>query len=227
MSHVAAALQDILAQIRQAEQRYQRPPGSVRLLVVSKGRDLTAMKAAIAAGQQAFGENYLQEGLGKIQALADYALEWHFIGNLQANKTRMVGEKFAWVHSVNRFKIAERLSQQRPAQLPPLNVCLEVNISSEATKSGASVTELALLARQVQQLPRLRLRGLMVIPKPVAGFAAQLLIYQQVRQLQQQLIAQGIALDTLSMGMSNDFVAAIAAGSTLVRIGTAIFQERS
>lgn len=219
------SLQKILDRIRQAERDYQRPPGAVRLLAVSKGRSLQAIQTAVAAGQRAFGENYLQEALDKMQALAGLDLEWHFIGALQANKTRAIAENFAWVHSVDRFKIAQRLSQQRPAALPPLNVCLEVNISGEASKSGVPVEALGDLAEQVQRLPRLRLRGLMVIPAPVADFAQQLLIYKKVYTLQQELIAQGFNLDTLSMGMSNDFEAAIAAGSTWVRIGAAIFQE--
>lgn len=221
----ALHLSKILQRIRQAERDYHRPPGSVRLLAVTKGRDIQTIQLAVAAGQTAFGENYLQEALGKIQALAPLNLEWHFIGTLQSNKTRAVTENFSWVHSVNRFKIAQRLSQQRPERLPPLNICLEVNISEERSKSGMPVNELADLALQVRNLPRLRLRGLMVIPERVAGFQQQLILYKKVYTLQKQLIDRGCVLDTLSMGMSNDFEAAIAAGSTLVRIGTAIFQE--
>jgi PLP dependent protein len=217
----------ILARIRQAERDFNRPPFSVGLLAVSKGRDTAQIQTVAAAGQKIFGENYLQEALGKIRALDALHLEWHFIGNLQANKTRPVAQHFAWVHSINGYKVAQRLSQQRPLELPPLNVCLEVNISDERTKSGASVHELAKLAQQIQDLPQLRLRGLMAIPEPVTGFEQQLLIYKKVYTLQQQLIDQGLNLDTLSMGMSNDFEAAIAAGSTMVRIGTAIFQEES
>jgi len=216
-------IQNVLDRIRQAEQQFNRPPGSVQLLAVTKGRDISLIRAAIAAGQRAFGENYLQEALQKIQALADPALEWHFIGALQSNKTRAVAENFAWMHTINRFKIAQRLSQQRPAKLPPLNVCIEVNISKEVSKSGVPVEEIKDLATQVRALPRLRLRGLMAIPRPVSDFSQQLSIYRQVYDLQQQLIHQGFELDTLSMGMSNDFEAAIAAGSTLVRIGAAVF----
>ena len=218
-------LSKILQRIRQAERDYHRAPGSVRLLMVTKGRDIQTIQLAVAAGQTAFGESYLQEALDKIQALAPLNLEWHFIGNLQSNKTRAVTENFSWVHSVNRFKIAQRLNQQRPDELPPLNICLEVNISEERSKSGMAVNELTDLALQVKSLPRLRLRGLMVIPERVAGFQQQLILYKKVYSLQKQLIDRGCALDTLSMGMSNDFEAAIAAGSTLVRIGTAIFQE--
>lgn len=219
------ALQTVLGKIRQAEDKYQRPPGSVRLLVVTKGQNIRAIQAVIAAGQRAFGENYLQEALVKINAFAGQCLEWHFIGTLQANKTRGVAENFAWVHSINRFKIAERLNQQRPPELPPLNVCLEVNVSVEQTKSGVSIHALSDLASQVQALPHLRLRGLMAIPEAAPDFERQLLIYKRVYHLQQQLIEQGMTtLDTLSMGMSNDFEAAIAAGSTLVRIGRSIFQ---
>jgi PLP dependent protein len=218
------AVQNILQQIRQAERNYQRPPGSVRLLVVTKGRSIPAVRAVAAQGQHAFGENYLQEALEKIEALSDLTLEWHFIGVLQANKTRAVAQHFAWVHSVNRVKIAERLSQHRPPNLLPLNVCLEVNISGETSKSGASIDELGELARQVHSLPRLRLRGLMAIPAPNVDFEQQLSVYRRVSELQQRLIAQGFPLDTLSMGMSGDFVAAIAAGATIVRIGTAVFE---
>ncbi len=218
-------LSKILQRIRQAERDYHRAPGSVQLLMVTKGRDIQTIQLAVAAGQTAFGESYLQEALDKIQVLAPLNLEWHFIGNLQSNKTRVVTENFSWVHSVNRFKIAQRLNQQRPDGLPPLNICLEVNISEERSKSGMAVNELTDLALQVKSLPRLRLRGLMVIPERVVGFQQQLILYKKVYSLQKQLIDRGCALDTLSMGMSNDFEAAIAAGSTLVRIGTAIFQE--
>lgn len=216
-------LQKILTQIRQAEAEFQRESNSVKLLAVTKGREIPAIQALARAGQAAFGENYLQEALIKIQALSALGLEWHFIGNLQANKTRAVAENFSWVQSVSRLKIAERLSMQRPAELPPLNICLEVNISAEFSKSGAAVEELIELAHQVVLLPRLRLRGLMVIPERLVNFPEQLQIYQKVYRLYQQLLECGFSLDTLSMGMSADFCAAIAAGSTLVRIGSALF----
>lgn len=219
------AIKTVLDQIHQAERDYQRSPGSVRLLAVTKGRDIQAISAAVEQGQHAFGENYLQEALEKIAALAPLVLEWHFIGTLQANKTRLVAENFAWVHSLSRFKIAERLNNQRPPNLPPLNVCLEVNVSNEPTKSGILVDYLDDLAKQIQSLPRLKLRGLMVIPELVATFAQQRLIYKHVYNLQQTLIQRGFNLDTLSMGMSNDFIAAIAEGSTMVRIGAAIFRQ--
>lgn len=217
------SLGKIKLQIRQAEEEFHREPGSVKLVAVTKGREISAIRALAEAGQLAFGENYLQEAMVKIQALSSLKLEWHFIGNLQANKTQEVAENFAWVQSVSRLKIAERLSQQRPAGLPPLNVCLEVNISAESSKSGIAVAELVQLARQVYSLPRLKLRGLMVIPERLMDFSSQLKVYQQVQGLYQQLIEQDFPLDTLSMGMSNDFRAAIAAGSTMVRIGSALF----
>lgn len=217
--------QKICNKIRHAERVYHRPADSVRLLAVTKGRELALIKELILAGQKSFGESYLSEAVNKIQALQDLGLEWHFIGNLQANKTRAIAENFSWVHSVNRFKIARRLSEQRPENLPPLNICLEVNISEERTKSGVAATEVFELARQIHELPRLRLRGLMAIPERLRQFEAQRNIYQRIFNLQQQLNAQGFGLDTLSMGMSQDFEAAIAAGSNLVRIGTALFQE--
>lgn len=217
--------QKIWNKIRHAELIFHRPADSVRLLAVTKGRELVVIKELILAGQKAFGENYLSEALNKIQALQDYGLEWHFIGNLQANKTRAVAENFAWVHSVNRFKIAKRLSEQRPENLPPLNICLEVNISEEHTKSGVAAAQVLELASQIQELPRVRLRGLMAIPEQAQQFEEQQAIYKKVFNLQQQLIDQGFELDTLSMGMSQDFEAAIAAGSNLVRIGAALFQE--
>ncbi len=217
--------QKVWNKLRQAELQFQRPPGAVHLLAVTKGRDVALIQQLIAAGQKAFGENYLSEALAKIQALKDKSLEWHFIGNLQANKTRAIAENFAWVHSVNRFKIAKRLNEQRPKDLPPLNICIEVNISEESTKSGAAISEVLDLAYQIRPLTNLRLRGLMAIPKKQHQFEAQCAIYKQIFNLQQQLIEQGLELDTLSMGMSQDFEAAIAAGSTIVRIGTALFQE--
>jgi len=221
--HLAA----VQEQITQAEQRFHRQPGSVALLAVSKAKPATAIRAVATAGQRCFGENYLQEALQKIAELHDLQLEWHFIGPIQSNKTHSIAEHFAWVHSVDRLKIAQRLSQHRPPQLPPLNICLQVNISAEASKSGLAVDEVATIAKQVLVLPGLHLRGLMAIPAPSDDFVEQRHAFAQLRQLQEQLCHDGIPLDTLSMGMSADIDAAIAEGATIVRVGTAIFGTRS
>jgi hypothetical protein len=205
-----------------------RLPQHVTLLAVSKTCPPEAVRAAVAAGQRAFGENYVQEALDKIAALADLrpALQWHLIGPLQSNKTRPVAEAFDWVHSVDRLKIAERLSAQRPPALPPLNVCLQVNVSGEASKSGVGFGELTALARAVAALPRLRLRGLMAIPEPLGDLAAQRLPHRRLREACVALRAEGLALDTLSMGMSADLEAAVLEGATIVRVGSAIFGAR-
>jgi pyridoxal phosphate enzyme (YggS family) len=197
-------------------------------VAVSKTFGADAVREALAAGQHAFGENYVQEALAKLEELAELRpqLEWHLIGPLQSNKTRAVAEAFDWVHSVDRLKIAQRLSDQRPAQLPPLNVCLQVNISGEASKSGLLPQEVAQVAAAVAALPRLRLRGLMAIPEPAQGLQAQQAPHRALRLLQQDLNQRGLALDTLSMGMSDDLEAAVAEGSTMVRVGTAIFGAR-
>jgi len=196
------------------------------LLAVSKIQPVATVAALAAAGQCGFGENYVQEALDKITALAALGLEWHLIGPLQANKTREVAAHFAWVHSVDRLKIAERLSAQRPAGLPPLNLCLQVNIDREPTKHGLDVDEVATVAQAVAGLPQVRLRGLMAIPAPGVDMAAQRRPLARLRELQESLNAAGLALDTLSMGMSDDLEAAIAEGATLVRIGTALFGPR-
>jgi PLP dependent protein len=206
---------------------FSRNPGDITLLAVSKTYDYTAVRAAAQTGQRDFGENYLQEALDKQKAVANPDLVWHFIGPIQSNKTRGIAENFAWAHSVDRLKIAERLSAQRPDGMPPLNLCLEVNISGEASKGGASPDTLVELAKQVAALPRLRLRGLMAIPAPTSDPVLQRSVFQQVRSLFNTLNACGLNLDTLSMGMSGDFESAIAEGSTIVRIGTAIFGARS
>lgn len=197
-------------------------------MAVSKTFGPDAVQEAFNAGQRAFGENYLQEALDKMAALQGRApgLVWHFIGPIQSNKTRPIAEHFDWVHSVDRLKIAQRLSEQRPAHLPPLNICLQVNISGEASKSGVAPAELPALAQAVAALPRLTLRGLMAIPEPAADEAAQRQPLRALRLLSEQLRADGLAPDTLSMGMSADLAAAIAEGSTMVRIGTAIFGKR-
>ena len=208
----------------------QRGVDSVTLLAVSKTFDAAAVREAATAGQRAFGENYVQEALDKITALADLraALEWHLIGPLQSNKTRVVAEGFDWVHSVDRLKIAQRLSEQRPAHLPPLQVCLQVNISGEASKSGLAVAEVAPVAAEVARLPRLRLRGLMAIPEPAADSQAQRAPHRALRELLAAVNAQhGLALDTLSMGMSADLEAAVLEGATIVRVGSAIFGART
>ena len=222
----AARLHAVLGRIRAAEQRFQRPPGAVRLLAVGKTQPAAAIAALAAAGQRDFGENYFQEALNKMTELATLELEWHFIGPMQANKTRGIAEHFAWVHSVDRLKIAERLSAQRPDHLPPLNVCLQVNIDQESTKHGLDETELAEVARAVAALPRLRLRGLMAIPAPATEFTAQRRPFARLRELRERLAAAGLALDTLSAGMSDDLEAAIAEGATLVRVGAALFGAR-
>lgn len=203
-----------------------RHPDEVKLLAVSKTFAVDALRDAYQAGQRSFAENYVQEALDKMKALQDLAIEWHFIGPIQSNKTRAIAENFAWVHSVDRLKIAERLSEQRPANMPPLQLCLQVNISNEASKSGVAPNEVSALAQAMTQLPNLKLRGLMAIPAPSDDVAIQRSGFAQLRQLRDQLNQQGLQLDTLSMGMSHDFAAAIAEGATIVRVGTAIFGDR-
>jgi pyridoxal phosphate enzyme (YggS family) len=227
MANLAERLSTVLARLREAERCYHRPPGSVALLAVSKTQPAAVIAALAAAGQRQFGENYLQEALEKIEALRQLDLEWHFIGPLQSNKTRGIAENFAWVHSLDRLKLAQRLSEQRPDTLPALNICLQVNISDEASKRGLNAAELADVAHAVAELPRLRLRGLMAIPAPSTDFVAQRGSFTHLRELQATLIATGVELDTLSMGMSDDLEAAIAEGATIVRVGTAIFGPRA
>ena len=225
---IADNIQQVRERVARACAQAARPVESVTLLTVSKTFGPDPVRAACAAGEHRFGENYVLEGVEKIAALADLRgqLEWHLIGPLQSNKTRIVAEQFDWVHSVDRLKIAQRLSEQRPAQLPPLQVCLQVNISGEATKNGARPDEVPALAQAIAALPRLVLRGLMAIPEPVQGFAAQRAPYRALRELLHELQADGLALDTLSMGMSADLEAAIAEGATIVRVGSAIFGAR-
>ncbi|MGJ9420398.1 YggS family pyridoxal phosphate-dependent enzyme [Massilia sp. CMS3.1] len=230
MSTIAANLQAVEATIAAAAEAAARPRSSVQLLAVSKTFPMEAVVEAIAAGQRAFGENYLQEGVEKIAAVAraqpDGLVEWHFIGPIQSNKTRPIATSFAWVHTVERLKIAQRLSEQRPPEMGPLNICLQVNISGEATKSGATPAELPELARQVAALPNLTLRGLMAIPEAQADAALQRAAFAKLRALADALRAGGLAIDTLSMGMSGDMAAAIAEGATIVRVGSAIFGSR-
>jgi PLP dependent protein len=226
-------LQAVMSRIAAAVAGAGRAPGSVRLLAVSKTQAAARIAEAQAQGQRAFGENYVQEALEKMDAVTKLlgesrarALEWHLIGPVQSNKTRAAAERFDWVQSVEREKIARRLSEQRPADFAPLNVLIEVNLSGEASKSGVAARDAAALARTVAGLPRLRLRGLMAIPAPSRDPAVQRARFREVRALFEQLRAQGLDLDTLSMGMSDDMEAAIAEGATMVRVGTAIFGAR-
>ena len=230
MGSIENNLQEVKRRISSAALAAGRPPAAVRLLAVSKTFGADAVRQAHAAGQCAFGENYVQEALAKIDALADLrpAIEWHLIGPLQSNKTRAVAEAFDWVHSVDRLKVAQRLAEQRPAWLPPLQLCLQVNISGETSKSGVLPAEAAALALAVAALPRERvvLRGLMAIPEPAGDFDAQRVPHRALRELLATVNARGLALDTLSMGMSADLEAAVAEGATIVRAGTAIFGGR-
>ena len=227
MSAIADNLQAVQARISNAAAAVGRSPESVRLLAVSKTWPLACVLDAAEAGQRAFGENYVQEGIDKIAAVSGRNLEWHFIGPLQSNKTKPVAEHFDWVHSIDRLKIAERLSAQRPTYLSPLQVCVQVNVSGEASKSGCAPDEALALCRAVAALPGLQLRGLMAIPEPTDDLQAQRIPFRKLRELREQICAAGLPLDTLSMGMSHDLEAAVAEGATIVRIGTAIFGERN
>ncbi|MEG2032349.1 MAG: YggS family pyridoxal phosphate-dependent enzyme [Janthinobacterium sp.] len=230
MSTIEQNLQAVRDSIARAAVEAQRAPADVTLLAVSKTFGADAVLAAMRAGQMAFGENYLQEALDKIAAvrlaLPQGAPAWHFIGPIQSNKTRPIAEHFDWVHTVEREKIAARLSEQRPDGMPDLNICLQVNISGEASKSGVTPCDLPALAHAVAHLPRLRLRGLMAIPEPETDVALQRRAFAQLRTLYEQLKADGLALDTLSMGMSADLRAAVLEGATIVRVGSAIFGSR-
>lgn len=227
MHNIEKNLQQIKHQIADAAIAGGRSPDAITLLAVSKTKPVQDILAAYEAGQKDFGENYLQEAESKISALSDKAIHWHFIGPIQSNKTRKITELFDWVHSVDRLKIAERLSQQRPPSLPPLNILLQVNIDNEASKAGISPDEVLPLAQQIAQLPGVRLRGLMAIPAASADYQQQCVPFSQMRVLLEQLQQHCATCDTLSMGMSDDMQAAIAQGSTLVRIGTAIFGKRN
>lgn len=228
MTMIAQSLQQVRSRIVTACTGAGRDPASVHLLAVSKTFPADSVRQAHAAGQRAFGENYIQEGVAKIAELADLRsdLEWHCIGPLQSNKTRPVAENFDWVHSVDRLKIAQRLSEQRPAHLPPLQVCLQVNVDGGANKSGVVPQDAVALAQAVAALPHLRLRGLMAIPEPAPDFVAQHALFMAVTAVFDQIREAGVAIDTLSLGMSADLEAAISAGSTMVRVGTAIFGGR-
>ncbi|WP_460108538.1 YggS family pyridoxal phosphate-dependent enzyme [Pseudomonas sp. S3_H04] len=223
MSTIADNILQVRSRIQTAIQAAHRPENSVQLLAVSKTKPAAALREAYAAGLRDVGENYLQEALGKQLELADLPLIWHFIGPIQSNKTRAIAEHFDWVHSVDRLKIAQRLSEQRPAELPPLNICIQVNVSGEASKSGCTPDDLPALAAAISALPRLKLRGLMAIPEPTDDRAEQDAAFAAVQKLQASL---ALPLDTLSMGMSHDLESAIAQGATWVRIGTALFGAR-
>ena len=226
MHDIETALDTVRIRIREAERRYRREPGSVALLAVSKTRPPEAVRAAIAAGPHAFGENHLQDAMAKVEALGGQGVSWHFIGAVQSNKTRPIAGHFDWVHSIDREKIAVRLSARRPAERGPLDVCIEVDVSGEDTKSGISPEGVEPLARIVRELPGLRLRGLMAIPRPEPDFESQRIPFRLLREILDDLNAKGLGLDTLSMGMTGDLEAAIAEGATIVRIGTAVFGPR-
>ncbi len=225
MSSIAERLAQVHTRIRAAAEAAGRDPATIRLLAVSKTRPAADVEAALAAGQRAFGESYVQDALPKIDAIGDRA-EWHFIGPIQSNKTRAIAAHFDWVQSVDRLKIARRLSEQRPAGRPPLQICLQVNVSRDPAKAGVAPEAAAELAADIAALPGLRLRGLMTIPARAADPAHQRAPFRALRELFEALQAEGHALDTLSMGMSGDLEAAIAEGATLVRVGTAIFGPR-
>lgn len=225
-NHLLARLQQTRTRIASAASKYGRNPDSVGLVAISKMQPAESIRALAESGQLNFGENYLQEALPKLESTRDLSLVWHFTGQLQSNKTREVAEHFAWLHTLDRERIAVRLNEQRPHHAAPLQVCIQIRLGDEPGKGGIAASEALLLARRIQELPRLKLRGLMCIPPPTHAFETQRAWFEQLTQCQRDLIAQGIPLDTLSMGMSEDLEAAIAAGATWVRIGTALFGER-
>jgi pyridoxal phosphate enzyme (YggS family) len=225
MTSISNRLQDILATIQSAKLATQRTQ-LVNLLAVSKAQSALAIREAYAAGQKLFGENYLQEALDKQSQLADLAIEWHFIGPIQSNKTQLIAQHFDWVHSVGRLKVAQRLNDARPDTLAPLQVCIQVNISNEESKSGVTQQELETLAKAISLMPQLKLRGLMAIPEPSTDNNKQRLQFKQVRECYDALLAKGFSLDTLSIGMSDDYPIAIEEGATIVRIGSALFGAR-
>lgn len=227
MNDIKQNLDKIQQNILQAEKQFHRMPHSVQLLAVSKTQNSECIREAWNGGQKAFGENYLQEALLKIQALGDLPIEWHFIGPIQNNKTRKIAEHFSWVHSVDNAITAKRLNDQRPLSLPPLNICIQINISQENTKSGILLQEVPVLLEQMISMPRLKLRGLMVIPKPSLNFEQQRESFHQIKVIFDQINQENSGvLDTLSMGMSDDYSAAIAEGATIIRLGTALFGAR-
>ena len=223
---IAHNIKSIRAQIRKIAQKYARQPDSVQLLAVSKTRPIEDVQAAFAENQHHFGENYLQDALSKIENISESSIEWHFIGPIQSNKTRQIAENFNWVHTIDRFKIAQRLNDQRSPAQKPLNLCIQVNVSGESSKSGIHIEDTLTLAKDISLLPNIHLRGLMTIPAATNDFELQRQPFRLLHELKDEIQSQGIELDTLSMGMSNDMEAAIAEGSTIVRIGTAIFGAR-
>lgn len=226
MTEISVRIQRLRNDIQRAAQKHGRDPDSVSLLAVSKTKPPEVILAAYAAGQRLFGENYLQEALDKMTGLAALDIEWHFIGRIQSNKTRLIAESFSWVHGIDDIQQARRLSRQRPEESPPLNLCLQINLSGEASKGGIEPEAAMDLAHEIAALPRIALRGLMALPAPEADFEQQRAPFRRLRQLLEKLQAQGLKLDTLSMGMSDDLEAAIAEGATIVRIGTALFGPR-
>lgn len=226
MAPIEQQLAQVHTRIARAEQRFGRPAGSVALLAATKTCSTSAIRTAVACGQRVFGENYLQEALPKIREMEAENVEWHFIGPIQSNKTRDIAAHFDWVHGVDRLKVAQRLSQQRPVERGPLNICLQVNISDEDSKSGVAPEELAKLAKEVTKIPQISLRGLMTLPAISSDFEEQRRPFRTLHQLWTELRQMGLELDTLSIGMSDDLEAAIAEGATLVRVGTAIFGSR-
>ncbi len=226
MRELANRLQAVRARIEAAAAAAGRPAGAVQLLAVSKTRTADEIRVLYTCGQRAYGENYLQEAEAKMAVLTDLAIEWHHIGRIQSNKTRAIAERFHWVHGVADARHARRLDEQRPAGLPPLNVCIQVNVSAEASKAGVPISAVEPLAHAIAALPQLRLRGLMTIPEPSEDPAAQRQPFRALRELRERLQATGLELDTLSMGMSDDLEAAVLEGATIVRIGTALFGPR-
>jgi pyridoxal phosphate enzyme (YggS family) len=227
MSPIQARLADLQKRIDAAIKKYARPAGSVQLLAVSKTRPAEEIREAYSAGQRRFGENYLQDAVDKIKQLQDIDVEWHFIGRVQSNKTRQIAENFHWVHSVDTLKHALRLNEQRPDTLPPLNICLQINVDAEASKGGTTLQQSIKLVQDIQQLPRLHLRGLMTLPAPATEIEEQRRPFRILRELRDRIATTELPLETLSMGMSADLEAAIAEGATMVRVGTAIFGPRS
>ena len=227
MTTIASNLQAVRESIAASADAAGRKADEIVLLAVSKTFSSEAIREAFAAGQRRFAESYVQEALHKIEALKDLGIEWHFIGPIQGNKTRLIAQSFAWAHSVDRLKIAERLSDQRPVSMQPLQVCLQVNISGEVSKSGVAPNEVLEIAKAIAKLPGLALRGLMAVPAPNVDVAAQRAGFAELRRIYEMLKGEGLGLDTLSMGMSDDYPAAIAEGATIVRIGSAIFGRRN
>lgn len=225
--HICDQITKLQESIHQHEQRYDRPKGSVQLLAVSKTQAIEVIQEALRCGQKHFGENYAQELVEKSRVIGQEVAQWHFIGPIQSNKTKLLSKTVNWVHTLDRIKIARRLNEQRPASLPALNICLQVNLDKEESKSGVALSELSSLAEAIVSLENLKLRGLMTIPKPQPDFSSQRKTFARLRRAQEDLISQGFSLDTLSMGMTSDYEAAIAEGATIVRIGTALFGARS